>query len=98
MQITPYIYYKKGNQRSSNKEFKLLNVLHMIKRKDIEQSLARILHHNSCMLGLQDENNDINIMVNYDRAVNILNDIWCLDLGKHLVQLAPAYFQKSHLD
>src|SRR6266498_3579198 len=98
MQITPYIYYKKGNQRSSNKEFKLLNILRMIKRKDIEQSLARILYHNSCVLGSQDENNDMHIMMNHDRAVNILNNTWCLDLGKHLVQLAPAYFQKSHLD
>ena len=74
MKIIPYIYYKKGNQRSSNKAFKLLNILRMIKQKDIEQFLARILHHNFCVLGSLDENNDMNITVNYDRAVNILND------------------------
>src|SRR6266496_6389632 len=69
-----------------------------VKTKDLEQALARVLHHNSCIIGLPDENNDISVTVHHDRAVNILNDTWCIDVGKHLVQLAPAYFQKSHLE
>ena len=98
MKITPQVYLKKGTQRTSNKSFKLMNVPRSVRTKEIEQALARILHHNSCILGLPDENNDINVTVQHDRAVNILNDTWCIDVGKHLLQLAPTYFQKSHLE
>ena len=98
MKITPQVYHKKGNQQTSNKSFKLLNVPCSVKTKDIEQALAQILYHNSCIIGIPDENNDISVTVQHDRAVNILNDTWCIDVSKHLLQLTPAYFQKSHLE
>ena len=98
MKITPQVYHKKGTIRTSNRAFKLMNVPRSVKTKDIEQALARVLHHNSCTIGLPDENHDISVSVHHDRAVNILNDTWCIDVGKHLVQLAPAHFQKSHLE
>ena len=30
--------------------------------------------------------------------INILKDTWCINIGKYLVQLAPAYFCKSHFE
>jgi len=95
--MNPLIYHKKGTQRISRKEFKLMNVPRTIKCKDLENALACILHHNSFCLGFPDENNDITITVKHERAINILKDTWCINAENHLVQVALAYFQKSHL-